>query len=240
MLVVGRVQPWKGPDVLCEALRLTGARGLHLECDWVGRDTNSAPGGQSFDALLRSRYPDVWGPVVAPIGPRPAATVEAMQREARFVVVPSTWDTLNYTALEAMAVGKVVVCSNGAGASYLIRHGENGLVFEAGDAGSLADALAEAAGQDARAAVAMAREARETILRSLSREATVPARVDAYAEVVANRGGRPTGPEIRDAFSPRSADPLGLTFLDAQPIRPLGAYLLKRVGKKLFSLRSTS
>jgi glycosyltransferase involved in cell wall biosynthesis len=46
--------------------------------------------------------------------------------------------------LEAMAQGKVVVASDVGGHRELIRHGENGLLFRAGDVGSLAATLLKA------------------------------------------------------------------------------------------------
>ena len=58
-LVVGRVQKWKGPTVLCEALAQLGADAPHVK--WVGRDTVFGESGGSMSDFLRVTYPDVWG-----------------------------------------------------------------------------------------------------------------------------------------------------------------------------------
>jgi glycosyltransferase involved in cell wall biosynthesis len=56
-------------------------------------------------------------------------------------VLPSTSEALSNALLEAMACGCCPVASRVGGNPELIRHGENGMLFEAGDAGQLADEL---------------------------------------------------------------------------------------------------
>ena len=57
---------------------------------------------------------------------------------AKAVLVPSTWDVFNLVAAEAMAMGRVVVISDCAGAADLVQHGVSGFVFPKGDAAALA------------------------------------------------------------------------------------------------------
>ncbi|MCW8137917.1 MAG: glycosyltransferase family 4 protein, partial [Planctomycetota bacterium] len=134
-LVVGRIQRWKGPETLCEALSRLGQAAPEVQ--WVGRDMPWGP-APSASRHLAARYPSVWGPLVRPLGARPLAEVRRLQREAAFVVIPSTWDVFNYTSTEALAAGAVVICSDGAGAASLITDGVDGFVFPAGDAAALA------------------------------------------------------------------------------------------------------
>jgi L-malate glycosyltransferase len=56
-------------------------------------------------------------------------------------VLPSTSEALSNALLEAMACGCCPVASRVGGNPELIRHGENGMLFEAGDVGQLADEL---------------------------------------------------------------------------------------------------
>ena len=114
-LVVGRIQTWKGPALLCEALRSLPETFPTVR--WVGRDTATAPGGGSLSSHLASRYPDVWGRRIVAGGQRPFDEVQQAMASARVVIVPSSWDVFNLTAAEAMSAGRVVVCSSGAGAT---------------------------------------------------------------------------------------------------------------------------
>src|SRR5262249_27137836 len=58
-LVVGRVQLWKGPHVLCDALRLMGKDAPSI--DWIGRDIPLGQAGDSTSRYLAGTWPDVWG-----------------------------------------------------------------------------------------------------------------------------------------------------------------------------------
>ena len=65
----------------------------------------------------------------------PPEEVARLQRAARFnVITLDLRDVFNFTCVEAMASGRPVICSRGAGASGLIEDGVNGFVFESGDA----------------------------------------------------------------------------------------------------------
>lgn len=139
-LVAGRVQAWKGPATLCRALRSLGPDAPPI--DWFGRSTLSSDGRDTSSALA-SDFPEIWGRLVHPSPPIPPVELHARQAAARFVVVPSDWDVFNFTAAEALASGAVLICSEGAGAADLIRPGENGFRFPAGDHAALAARLRE-------------------------------------------------------------------------------------------------
>jgi glycosyltransferase involved in cell wall biosynthesis len=73
------------------------------------------------------------------------ALVAAIQ-EARAVVVPSECnENAPLALLEAYAAGRPVIGSRIAGIPELVREGETGMLYPAGDAAALADALARAA-----------------------------------------------------------------------------------------------
>jgi len=136
-LSVGRIQHWKGPQVACAAWELLGKGAPRL--DWIGRDTKQVTADQSMDASLRKAFPNTWGPKIRPIGQISQQEVRQRMRAAKVVLVPSTWDVFNLAAAEAMASGKVVVISDGAGAVDLVQHGVNGFVFPRNDAAALAE-----------------------------------------------------------------------------------------------------
>ncbi|WOO40808.1 glycosyltransferase family 4 protein [Rubellicoccus peritrichatus] len=135
-IVVGRLQDWKGAIVLAQALEKLPDT-LPLSIDWIGADTQSSPKGESMAKWLESEFPKVWARRFNWLGPLPRNEVAQRQSEADFALIPSNWDTLNFTALEAMSAGTPVIISTAAGASYLVESGHNGFVFPAGDADAL-------------------------------------------------------------------------------------------------------
>jgi glycosyltransferase involved in cell wall biosynthesis len=59
---------------------------------------------------------------------------------SKIVVVPSEWhENCPYAILESFAAGKPVIASNIGGIPELIQHGKDGLLFQPGNAGQLAD-----------------------------------------------------------------------------------------------------
>jgi hypothetical protein len=124
-LVVGRLQNWKGAEVLCKALELV--EDIHIE--WVGRDTPWGNSGETASGYLEKNYPSVWGSKLIWRGPLEHA--EAMEKisNAAFFVVPSIWDVFNLTAAEAMTRCVPIICSRKAGAEMLIDHGRSGFLF---------------------------------------------------------------------------------------------------------------
>lgn len=137
--VFGRLQSWKGPHILCEAMRMLGSKAPDL--DWYGGVKPWGNEGSTADKFLQGAYPDVWGhkfhhwPAVS------RAVVTKIQTETLFNIVPSTWDVFNFTVVESMAAGRPTIVSTGAGASELVVDGENGITFANKDPESLAEAI---------------------------------------------------------------------------------------------------
>ena len=104
---------------------------------WVGRDMPYRTHASMSD-VLAERYPDIWGKRIEPLGVRTPEETSALERSAAFVVIPSLWDVFNLATVEALAFGKVVIVSSGAGAAGLMTDGVNGFVYPAGDAPALA------------------------------------------------------------------------------------------------------
>jgi len=233
ILVVGRIQTWKGPAVLCEALRhLPGTFPL---VTWLGRDTATAPEGGSLSDHLAAVYPDVWSPRITALGQQPFEAVQTRIAAARVVVVPSDWDVFNFGAAEAMSMKRVVVCSSGAGVSDLITHGRNGFVFRAGDAESLAAALEAAVALPDDARAAMGREARDTIVTRLDPDIVAGERLAQYQALVAGGAPARVGPAdwLREMFTSGGPQRVGPEFLDQMNVRDLSTYLGRRLRSRL-------
>lgn len=230
-LVVGRIQKWKGPTVLCEALQHMGADAP--EVDWVGRDTVFGESGGSMDAHLRATYPDVWGTTVATVGQMPPARVAEAQAEAGFVVVPSLWDVFNLTAVEAMRSGAIVVCSTGAGAADLVEDGVTGFTFPVGDAEALAARLAAVRALSDEEKAAMGAAAQRVVSETLHPERVAADKVDAYQEAIASGAPFALSPWAAAAARPADGTLPSFAFLDGHPLGGLLRYTGRRLRDKL-------
>jgi glycosyltransferase involved in cell wall biosynthesis len=206
---------------------------VELPIQWVGRDTATSPDGTSLADHLAREYSDVWGKRIAHLPQQPPERIAEMQLAARVVIVPSLWDTLNFTVIEAMAAGKAVVCSKGAGASWLIQHGVNGFLVDAEDPESLATVLEHASHlTDAELSV-MGSLARRTIAGELSIERTVPLRLERYRRVTQDSGPSPAAADwLNELFTPSTARTAGLDYLDGVALRRVAGYVARRLQHK--------
>jgi len=223
-LVLSRVQRWKGPAVLAEALALAKTA---APVRWVGRvvEDPQSPGSDML-ASLRRRYPEQWGSRIRHETTLPWDQVQRELQRAGALVVPSHWDTFNFTVAEGMAAGCPVIASTGAGASHLIEDGRNGFCFAAGDARALAGALACFEALTGKQRVALGEAARETVRAQLDPAGAAERRLAALRAVTA----RPKAgdDELLEALRPRAAQTGSWNFLSQFPARALGRELLRR------------
>jgi glycosyltransferase involved in cell wall biosynthesis len=115
-----------------------------------------------------------------PVGEMSREITTNIQSTAKFVVVPSSWDVLNLTAVEAMDAGKVVICSEGAGVCDLITHGENGFRFPANDPRRLAELLTEVDKLSPGVRVKIGQRARDTVRHELDPNRICAIRANRY------------------------------------------------------------
>ena len=146
VLFVGRIEPFKGPDLLLRSLAsiperrdarvlLVGGAEEERSVEWLKGIAEGLGLSGRLDwrhAVPQGELPDYYA----------AATV---------CVVPSRHETFGLAALEAMACGAPVVASNVGGLRGLVADGETGLLAPAGDAAALAAALSDLLGNPARA-----------------------------------------------------------------------------------------
>ena len=165
-LVVGRLQNWKGAEVLCKALRLAP----EIEIEWVGGDTDWGTSGMKASEYLAASYPDVFGKKLHWIGRLDRKQVAEKMRGAGFLVVPSVWDVFNLTVAEGMEAGLPVICSRAAGAEMLIQHGISGFLFDPAKPEELADSLKLVAGMLEAERLKMGFSSQEAVKTHLNEE----------------------------------------------------------------------
>ncbi|MCB9283024.1 MAG: glycosyltransferase family 4 protein [Lewinellaceae bacterium] len=138
-LVVGRIQHWKGPQLLCEALKKVPDQ---IKFYWIGRDTDYLKKGSSFSRYLSEKHPDIWGKRIIPLGLRPNTETLSWMKNAKFGLVCSIWDMFNLTALEWLSLEKPLICSKGAGAWNIVKKA-GGAVFDPNNPEQLARLIRE-------------------------------------------------------------------------------------------------
>ena len=133
---VGRIEPFKGTDVLVRALALLG------ESQDVRLVIVGGSEGETGTEWLRetARASGVSG-LVDWHAAVPQRELPAYYAAADVCAVPSLHETFGLVALEAMACGTPVAASDAGGLRELVRHGETGLLCKPGDDAALAEAL---------------------------------------------------------------------------------------------------
>ena len=121
-LFVGSVSARKGVPVLLEAWRRSAATATAAELWLVGSGRMPAHEQASLP------------PSVKVLGMKSQADVAALMRRADVFIFPSFFEGLAQVQVEALASGLPVVATAEAGASELIRPGENGFLIPVGDA----------------------------------------------------------------------------------------------------------
>lgn len=149
VLYAGQLYPWKGVDVLIEAMRevpearLVILGGLKGEADFARVQC----GVERAGLASRTELP----------GTRPQVEVQHELRQASVVVAPflRTAMTERHTspikAFEAMAAGRPIVASDLPSSREILRHGETALLTPPGDARALGAAIRELVEDRARA-----------------------------------------------------------------------------------------
>lgn len=138
IVCVGRLNAWKGQDVLIRAVRDVIDRGYSVRTYLVG----GYYGDESrFDVRLRELIDrHHLGSDVVMLGERSDA--QAIVARSDIAVVPSKRpEPFGMTLVEAMHLGRPVISTNAGGPREIIRHGVDGILVPMGDSQALATAI---------------------------------------------------------------------------------------------------
>lgn len=231
-LVLSRVQRWKGPAVLAEALSLAQTA---APVRWVGRvvEDPQSPGTDML-ASLRRRYPSQWDAQIRHEATLPWDQAQRELQRAGALIVPSDWDAFNFTLVEGLAAGCPVIASTGAGASHLVEDGRNGLCFAAGNAAALADALRRFEALPPRERAALGAAGRETVQVQLDPARVAGQRLAVLRAIAAQPAPAAAGDDLLEALRPRATQGGTWNFLSQFPARALGRELLRRGRERVF------
>lgn len=134
-LFLGQVEKHKGILLLIEAFRRLAKDRPKIRLDVVGAGAASEEAARAAGKDLR----------IAFFGKKSPAKFAEMFSKADYTVVPSLcYENAPTVIVESFAFGVPVIAADIGGAAELVRHGENGLVFEAGGVAPLVAAMKRA------------------------------------------------------------------------------------------------
>ena len=164
----GQLTPYKGADVLLEAMRVLGPDfDGHL---WLfGANLDLMDKG--FQARLRNLLAGASATVTV-AGQYDHGDVLELMEDMDWIVVPSIWaETGPFVVWEALHARRPVICSPVGGLAEKVRHGENGLYFRRNDAQNLAALMRQAASDP-------------TLWKDLHEQITPPYGMDSHVQVL--------------------------------------------------------
>jgi glycogen(starch) synthase len=182
ILAVGRVDHNKGPDLVIEAAAKLIPLVPGMRVIFVGRSSGTVD-GRPFLETVAARAAELGVPCTFS-GERSASELRQFYDQARVVVIASRHDNWSNVGLEALAAGRPLVASAGAGISDLVRRLDPAGAVPAADPDRLAEALLRYL-VDPTLAAAVGREGQRLVASEFA-----PARVakqweHVYHEVVA-------------------------------------------------------
>lgn len=132
VLMFGRMEAYKGLELLLDALDLLRSRGIDFRLVLIGRGPELDRLRNRILAAPKIELEEAYLP--------PAEAMAQFQR-ASLVVLPYTDATQSGVAAAAIANGRPIVASTSGGLPDAVTDGVDGLLFENGDASALAERL---------------------------------------------------------------------------------------------------
>lgn len=165
IVIVGSIEYRKGQDVLLDALDLLSSTDREkFEVLMVGRMIDWAE--PDFCNKVTKKARDLG--IVRLTGSLPSDQVGAYLRDADIFVLPSRDEVLPLSVIEAMSLGKAVICTRVGGVEEIIDDGVDGLLVNSQDPSALAASLLELTNIDLR--VSLGQNARKKYQESLTPE----------------------------------------------------------------------
>lgn len=142
ILFVGRFDDHKGGDILLHAFFKVRLIVPDVQLVFVGPDKglNNNGGKITVDQFLKEHGYDekVAKRAIQFLGLQDKKTINAHRQTSHVTVVASRYETFGNVALEAMACGSPLVCSDSGALPEVVQDGETGLLFKSEDCDDLA------------------------------------------------------------------------------------------------------
>lgn len=179
VLYAGGLTPRKGVVDLLDASRALHAEGLEHELWLVGGTPDE---GHEQEREVRAAA----GPNVVFLGPRPSEEMPDLYRQADVFCLPSWYEAMPLSVLEAMATGLPVVATTVGDVPRLVHDGVHGRLVPPKDPAALAAALRDVL-RDPPVAAAMGEAGRRTAEESFSLDRLVRDLQDLYTRTLEPR-----------------------------------------------------
>lgn len=169
ILYVGLLSPRKGVLDLIAASRVLSDRGIAHEVRLIGGTPDEGDQGE-----VQVRAAAAEAPAVRLLGTRDHDDMPALYRDADVFCLPSWWEAMPLSVLEAMASGVAVVASDVGDVGRLLDGGRAGILVAPQDPAGLADALGTLLA-DPRRRDELGRRGRAHVEARFSADATIAA-----------------------------------------------------------------
>ena len=188
ILFVGRFDRHKGGDTMIDAFHrlLPQAPEARLLFAGPDRQVEDDDGRRwSIADYVREKAPGLQeSGRFEYLGQLDSHAVSELRRKAAVTVIPSRYEILGMTVLEALAHDSPLVAARTGGIPELVRDGDNGLLFNPGDADDLARTILRLL-RDRDLAASFSRRAASSIEREFSPDAIATRTADFYRRVLA-------------------------------------------------------
>lgn len=181
VLLPGRLSPWKGQDVLIEALTRLNRKDFF--CVMVGVGGDSKARDEIAGAIVRAGL-EANVRLIDSCRDMPAAYLLADA-----VVAPSTRpEAFGRVAVEAQAMGRPIIATDHGGARETVVHNETGLLVPPSDPGALAQAISQVMALDAATRDHLGRQAIAHVRSHFTNDAMCAATLEVYGELLSSAG----------------------------------------------------
>ncbi len=185
-ITIGGLQPVKGIYDLMDAMELLRVKAAPIQVTWIGGDTWLAPAYQQMSVYLQKKYPDTWQHRLIWAGELDPEKTGREIAAASLVIIPGTFDTFNYVALEAATHGKAILITGNTGAAELFTHGEDAWIIPSNNPAAMADAILYLSNHP-ELCDKLGANACTTIRKKLNEDRMVSERLSVYSDVIDNR-----------------------------------------------------
>lgn len=141
VISVGAASGRKGVDAFLQVAERLHARFPEVRFTWAGKDSPTAPGGATWAAYARERYPTLSGHLDF-IGKTTDEELARLYQESACYLSTSLYESFGMTIVEAMLARLPVVAPATAAFTELIPNAETGQLYDPGHVDAAADAVA--------------------------------------------------------------------------------------------------
>lgn len=144
LLFVGRIEPLKGVDTICEALELLKAESPQILSGVRMAIIGGDPADMSNHEMQRIRAKCAelcLQDTIQFLGAKDQDTLPFYYNAADALIMPSDYESFGMVALEAMACGTPVIASQVGGLAFLVRDGETGYLVPVREPEALATSI---------------------------------------------------------------------------------------------------